>query len=159
MNSSENELGSRWLVAEGVAPGVGLRDMDDPEGPAYGNPASCGSPLYHCGSSDNGGVHINSGVPNKAFTLMVDGGSFNGVTVTGIGLDKAVAVQYRALTSYLSVYSNFVDDYEALLASCRDLRNKPLTSADPETGGLALSRSRSRRRTAPRSKTRSTPSR
>jgi bacillolysin len=139
MNSSENEPNSRWLVAEGVAPGVGLRDMDDPEGPAYGNPASCGSSLYFCGSSDNGGVHTNSGVPNKAFTLMVDGGSLNGVSVSGIGLDKAVAVQFRALTSYLSVYSNFVDDYEALLASCRDLRNKKLLSADPETGGLALS--------------------
>jgi hypothetical protein len=46
-----------------------------------------------------------------------------------------VAIQYRALTSYLSVYSNFVDDYEALLASCRDLRNKRLRSPDPETGG------------------------
>jgi bacillolysin len=139
MNTSENEPNSRWLLAEGVAPGVGLRDMDDPEGPAYGNPASCGSALYYCGSSDHGGVHTNSGVPNKAFTLMVDGGSLNGVSVTGIGLDKAVAVQYRAPTSYRSVYSNFVDDYEALLGACRDLRNKRLRSADPETGGFALS--------------------
>ena len=135
LNTSENEPNSRWLLAEGIAPGVGLRDMDDPEGPAYGNPASCGSELYFCGSSDSGGVHTNSGVPNKAYTLMVDGGSLNGVTVTGIGLTKAAAIQYRALTGYLTVYSNFVDDYEALQASCRDLRNKRLYDADPETGG------------------------
>jgi hypothetical protein len=36
------------------------------------------------------------------------------------------------------VYSNFVDDYEALQASCRDLRNKRLTDPDPETGGGVL---------------------
>ena len=34
-------------------------------------------------TSDNGGVHTNSGVNNKAAYLMVDGGTFNGQTVTG----------------------------------------------------------------------------
>ena len=45
---------------------------------------------YYCGTGDNGGVHTNSGVANKAFALMVDGGSFNGYTVDAIGLDQAV---------------------------------------------------------------------
>jgi bacillolysin len=39
--------------------------------------------IYSCGIADNGGVHYNSGVPNKAFTLLVDGGSLNGITVRG----------------------------------------------------------------------------
>jgi Zn-dependent metalloprotease len=135
MNSSENEPGEEWRVGEGIVPG-GLRDMRNP--PTFGDPDSCTSPNYHCAASDSGGVHTNSGVPNKAFVLMVEGGTHNGVTVSGIGLAKASAIQYRALTRYLSVYSNFVDDYEALQASCRDLRNKRITDPDPETGGGAV---------------------
>jgi bacillolysin len=135
LNSSENEPGEEWRVGEGIAPG-GLRDMRNPQ--TFGDPDSCTSPSYHCAASDSGGVHTNSGVPNKAYVLMVEGGTHNGVAVSGIGLAKASAVQYRALTSYLSVYSNFVDDYEALQASCRDLRNRRLTDPDPETGGGVL---------------------
>jgi Zn-dependent metalloprotease len=135
MNSSENEPGEEWRIGEGIVPG-GLRDMRNPQ--TFGDPDSCTSPSYHCAASDSGGVHTNSGVPNKAFVLMVEGGTHNGVTVSGIGLAKASAVQYRALTRYLGVYSNFVDDYEALQASCRDLRNKRLTDPDPETGGGVL---------------------
>jgi bacillolysin len=137
LNSSENEANSRWKIGEGIAP-VGLRDMANPENVAYMNPEDCSSDLYFCGSDDNGGVHYNSGVPNKAFVLMVDGGALNGVTVGKVGLNKSVAVQYRALTHYLSVYSNFVDDYEALQGACADLVGKALRSPDPETGGYTL---------------------
>ncbi|HEV8524457.1 MAG TPA: M4 family metallopeptidase [Terriglobales bacterium] len=132
MNSSENEAGSRWQIGEGIAPG-GLRNMQDPT--IFGDPDATSSPNYSCSASDNGGVHINSGVPNKAYALMVDGGTHNGIAVTGIGLTRASAVEYRANTGYLGVYSSFVDDNEALLASCRDLRNKRLRDPDPETGG------------------------
>ncbi|MDP9310343.1 MAG: M4 family metallopeptidase [Chloroflexota bacterium] len=138
LNSQENELDSRWLIGEGIAPAVALRDMEDPESLPWQNPATCGSRFYSCSTSDSGGVHTNSGVPNKAFVLMVDGGSFNGRTVKGIGLNKSVAIQYHTLSRYLTPYSNFTDDYEALLASCRDLTNKRIYDADPETGGAAL---------------------
>jgi Zn-dependent metalloprotease len=138
LNTSENEPGQEWLIGEGIAPLVGLRNMRDPSAEPWRDPDRCGSPNYHCAASDSGGVHTNSGVPNKAFYLMVEGGTFNGVTVTGIGLAKASAVQYRTLTRYLTVYSNFVDAYEALQASCRDLRNKRITDPDPETGGGVL---------------------
>lgn len=131
MNSGEN-TGGRWVIGEDFLPG-GIRDMSNPG--AFGDPDACGSPNYHCEASDNGGVHTNSGVPNKAYALMVDGGTHNGVAVTGIGLNKAAAIQYRALTRYLSVYSDFTDNYLALQAACRDLRNKWVNNADPETGG------------------------
>ena len=130
LNSSENT--QRWVIGEDFIPG-GIRDMSDPT--RFGDPDSCTSPNYHCASSDSGGVHINSGVPNKAYYLMVDGGTHNGITVTGIGLNKAAAIQYRALTRYLSVFSDFTDAYLALQSSCRDLRNKYVNNADPETGG------------------------
>lgn len=132
LNSSENEAGSRWQIGEGIVPG-GLRNMQNPT--VFGDPDSTDSPNYSCAASDNGGVHINSGVPNKAYALMVDGGTHNGITVTGIGLTRASAVQYRTNSRYLGVYSSFVDNNEALLASCRDLRNKRLRDPDPETGG------------------------
>ena len=43
-----------------------------------------------------GGVHTNSGVPNHAFALLVDGGSYNGQTISPIGLTKAAHIYYRA---------------------------------------------------------------
>jgi bacillolysin len=132
LNVSENEAGSRWQIGEGIAPG-GLRNMYDPS--VFGDPKSTDDPNYTCAASDNGGVHANSGVPNRAYAWMVDGGTDNGITVQGIGLTRASAVEYRANTGYLGVYSNFADDHEALLASCRDLRNKRLRDPDPETGG------------------------
>jgi bacillolysin len=131
LNSSEN-TGGRWVIGEDFLPG-GIRDMSNP--PRFGDPDSCSSQFFSCGSADNGGVHTNSGVPNKAYQLMVDGGTLNGVTVSGIGINRAAAIEFRALTNYLSVYSDFGDDYLALQAACRDLRNRYVNNADPETGG------------------------
>lgn len=133
LNESENEPDSRWLIGEGI-PALGpIRDMSDPT--VFGDPDATTSPNYTCAAGDNGGVHSNSGVPNKLYFLLADGGTHNGVTVNGLGLTKAAAIEYRALTRYLGRLSNFADDAEALLASCRDLRNKRLRDADPETGG------------------------
>lgn len=133
LNDSENEPGSRWQIGEGIV-GLGpIRDMSQPT--LFGDPDATDSPNYTCSASDNGGVHSNSGVPNKAYALMVDGGTLNDIVVSGIGLTRASAIEYRALTRYLGVYSNFADDSEALLASCRELRNKRLRDPDPETGG------------------------
>lgn len=98
----------RWSMGEDI-PGIGaIRNMQDPT--IFGDPDKVTSANYFCGSSDNGGVHSNSGVPNHAFALMVDGGSFNGQTVTGIGLDKASAIQYRTLSSKLGQSSSMLDN-------------------------------------------------
>ncbi|MDT2243076.1 M4 family metallopeptidase [Paenibacillus larvae] len=59
------------------------------------------------GPFDNGGVHINSGINNKAFYLLAEGGTHRGVTVSGIGRDEAVEIYYHALTHYLTPYANF----------------------------------------------------
>lgn len=77
---------------------------------------------FRCSSViDQGGVHTNSGVPNHAYALMVDGGTYNGFTITGLGLTKAGKIQYRALTRYLVSGAKFLDDYLALQQSCTDL--------------------------------------
>lgn len=65
----------------------------------------------YTGSQDNGGVHINSGIPNKAFQLFAD----------AITKDKAEQVYYRALDLYLLKSSNFVDCRNAIVQAADDL--------------------------------------
>ncbi len=115
----------RWQLGEDV-PGIGaIRNMMTPT--LFNDPGKVSDSQFFCsttvlrGSDDNGGVHINSGVPNHAYALMVDGGSYNGQTITGIGLAKAGKIQYRALTQYLTSASNFLDNYNALKQACSDL--------------------------------------
>lgn len=110
---------TRWVVGEDLAGRTGIRDMMNPG--RYGDPARVKDAAYFCGTQDNGGVHTNSGVPNHAYALMVDGGSFNGYAITGIGLTKAGLIQYRALNRYLTSTSNFLSTYNALIQSCSDL--------------------------------------
>jgi len=98
------------------------------------NPKSVGDPDTYLGenwipttsSFDNGGVHINSSVPNKWFYLMCQGGE--GVNdndyaynVTAIGMDKAEQIAYLTLTEYLSPTSKFIDAYNGSLEAAADL--------------------------------------
>jgi bacillolysin len=109
----------RWKMGEDLAIGA-IRDMMNPW--TYGNPGKVSDWQWQTDqNSDAGGVHTNSGVPNLAFALMVDGGAFNGRTVTAIGLQAAAKIQYRALTRYLTSGANFLDNYKALLQACQDL--------------------------------------
>jgi hypothetical protein len=70
---------------------------------------------------DQGGVHINSGIPNKAAYLIAQGGTFNGVTVTGIGRNAMGAIYYRTLTQYLTPATNFIGARNASIQACADL--------------------------------------
>lgn len=121
-----------WTLGEGSALGI-IRDMSNP--PAYAQPDKVSSFIYNCsaGNSDGdyGGVHINSGVTNKAAYLMADGGSFNNYTITGIGRKKMELIEYRALTTKLTSGSDFTDNYNAINTSCQELINtNGITSAD-----------------------------
>ena len=115
----------RWLVAEdSSAFGGAIRDMWNPE--CLSDPGSVFSNRYYCSDGDNGGVHINSGVPNHAFALLVDGGSANGIEVAAIGVTRAAHIYWRAMTQYQLPLSDFRDHADALAASCQDLLNAPL---------------------------------
>lgn len=116
-----DEPADRWLLAEDLPVFGPIRDMLDPTN--ANDPGKTSDPQYVCQDpgQDAGGVHSNSGVPNHAFALMVDGGTYNGVTVNGIGIDKAGRIQYRALSQYLVSSSNFMDACDALAQSCQDL--------------------------------------
>lgn len=126
----------RWLLSEGsTAFGGAIRDMWNPT--CYGDPGKVSDAEYQCDPADHGGVHGNSGVPNHAYALLVDGGTYNGKTVNGLGLDKAAAIYYRSLTAYLTSTSDFVDQADALEASCADLTGKPIKKLTLEPGATA----------------------
>ena len=127
-NTQPYPNGQRWLVGEDLGQEVQellLRDMYDPD--RLADPGKVSSTNYACGTDDGGGVHTNSGVPNHAYALIVDGtqfapgGSYNGQTITGIGMTKAAAIYFRAESVYQTPTTDFPVHAIALQTSCSDL--------------------------------------
>jgi len=111
---------ARWRMGEdATAFGGAIRDMYDPT--CNGHPGKVSDNNYHCTTGDNGGVHINSGVNNHLYMLLVDGGIYNGQTVTAIGFTKAAHIFWRAQSVYLTNSSDFTDQANALEMACQDL--------------------------------------
>jgi len=111
-------------VVRGIRPGVlnGHRSMADPA--LYGDPDHY-SRRYR-GSDDDGGVHINSGIPNHAFYLAIEGGTnrTSGLTVQGVGATNREQIEkvfYRAFTLLMPASSNFSTARAATLQAARDL--------------------------------------
>lgn len=109
-----------WLIGEGIfLPGVharALRDMAAP-GTAYDDPALGADPQvghlddYVETTDDNGGVHINSGIPNRAFQLAATG-------IGGSSWEGAGRVWYDALTGgAVGVETDFAGFAAATVAS------------------------------------------
>lgn len=98
-----------WIIGAGLfAPavsGIGIRSMKEP-GTAYNDPVLGKDPQpghmrdYVNTSQDNGGVHINSGIPNRAFYLTA-------YELGGNAWEKAGQIWYAALSSRLNSTSNF----------------------------------------------------
>jgi Zn-dependent metalloprotease/uncharacterized protein Usg len=105
----------KWLMGEDLSIGA-IRSMKNP--PTYGDPDRIWSTYYYCGECDNGGVHGNSGVGNKAAYLMTDGGTFNGITATGLGIAKVAKIFYEAQTNLLISSSDYEDLANALYQAC-----------------------------------------
>ncbi len=108
----------RWLMGEDLPIGA-IRSMSDPT--IYGDPDRIGSSNYWCNTGDGGGVHINSGVSNKAAFLITDGGVFNGKTVVGLGITKAAKIYYEVQTNLLTSAGDFADLYNGLQQACLNL--------------------------------------
>jgi Zn-dependent metalloprotease len=81
----------------------------------------------YTGSSDNGGVHINSGIANHWFYLLSQGGQHHdsayrsGYAVTGIGITDAHAIWYSALTNYMTSSTDFSGARTATESACTGL--------------------------------------
>jgi bacillolysin len=112
--------GVRWLLGEDIPPGTGaIRNMQNP--PALGSPDKMTSTSYYLGADDNGGVHFNSGINNKAAFLMVDGGTFNGQTIAALGIPKVAKIYYEAQTHLLTSGADYADLQTALFQACTNL--------------------------------------
>jgi Zn-dependent metalloprotease len=100
-----------WLIGEGLFTpnirGVALRSMKAP-GTAYNDPLIGRDPQpahmknFVKTTSDNGGVHINSGIPNKAFYETA-------IALGGRAWEKAGKIWYRTLIDKIQPLTNFAE--------------------------------------------------
>lgn len=119
----------RWKLGEDITGLGAIRDMKNP--PNFQQPDSMESSYYYGGSEDNGGVHTNSGVNNKAAYLITDGGTFNGQTVSGLGIDKTAKIYYEVQRNLLTSASDYQNLATDLPQACNDLvGTSGITSSD-----------------------------
>lgn len=98
-----------WLIGKGIftkkVNGVALRSMKEP-GTAYNDPVIGKDPQpghmdnFYPGKEDNSGVHINSGIPNRAFYLTA-------LELGGYAWEKAGKIWYITLRDRLRENSDF----------------------------------------------------
>ncbi|MGH7927384.1 MAG: M4 family metallopeptidase, partial [Candidatus Binatia bacterium] len=126
-NSHQDADSADWLIGDEIMGpalyGEALRSMKSP-GTAYDNTLMGKDPQpdhmtdYYSGPDDNQGVHINSGIPNRAFYL----------TAMEIGTDKTAEIWYHALQN-LWPTANFNDAAAVVANSARVLTNSGVTPA------------------------------
>lgn len=132
----------RWMIGEdGTAFGEPLRDMWKPscKSGLFTHPDKMADYVCLDLSLDVGGVHINSGIPNHLYALLVDGGEFNGQTIQGIGFTKAAHIFWRTQSEYLTRTSDFEDLATALVAAAQDLLAVKLNKLSTATANAVLS--------------------
>ncbi len=113
-----------WTLGESVVkttafPSGALRSLSNPNqggtrDPGY-QPKTMGQYAFlnDTEEEDNGGVHINSGIPNYAFYLFASNPK--------IGLENAGKIYYKALTTYLTRQSQFLDLRLAVVQASKEL--------------------------------------
>ena len=119
---------SNWLLGEDctIAEPQYLRNMENPHlglGANSDHPAQPAHMIEYLdvpSDIDNGGVHINSGIPNRAAYLIAEGLTNEGLG-TSIGRKAMGRIYYRALTQYLTPTSQFIEARYAITQSAEDL--------------------------------------
>ena len=118
-----------WYMGENAEiSGNGFRSMSNPH--EFGDPDYYGTSdpywidVVGCTPSwlnDYCGVHTNSGVGNKWFYLLSDGGTHHGVTVGGIGVENAIKVAYRANAFYWNSNTDYHEGALGTISAADDL--------------------------------------
>ena len=120
----QSAIEASWLIGEGLftdqVQGTALRSMKAP-GTAYDDdvlgkdPQPDSMDSYVRTSADNGGVHINSGIPNRAFCLV-------SLALGGNAWDAPARIWYETLTGgTLRPTATFAAFARATAASAKDL--------------------------------------
>ena len=105
----QNSSQADWIMGSGLfkpkIKGLGLRSLKQP-GTAYDDPRLGKDPQpahmdeYYNGPEDNGGVHINSGIPNYAFYLAAS-------AIGGYAWERIGRIWYLTLRDSLRWDANF----------------------------------------------------
>lgn len=113
---------ANWLIGEEILgkdiQGAALRSMEAP-GLAYDDPLLGKDPQpYHMDfyldtSTDNGGVHINSGIPNHAFYLLAQ-------YLGGFAWEKAGLIWYKTLQRINNPMATFAEWADLTVEVARD---------------------------------------
>ncbi len=112
---------SNWTVGDGcVKNGPYLRNLANPALGRSPQPTKMSEYQQLPQTKDNGGVHVNSGIPNRAAYLIAEGLSAEGLG-TSIGREHTQKIYYRALTTYLLQSSQFIDARRATIKAAQDL--------------------------------------
>jgi Zn-dependent metalloprotease len=132
----------RWLMGEETIIGM-LRDMHNPECADHpSHHRSAWYDLYWCFDENDGyGVHTNSGIMNKVFSTLADGGTQRQMQAShytpkapkyskGIGLTKALNLVFDAYAD-LTQFSDYQDLAVAMESQCELLKTgdiyRPIT--------------------------------
>lgn len=122
--NGQNALNADWLIGDKIIGpefnGIALRSMKNPGTAFEGDPQPDHMRNYKnmpvTKAGDYGGVHINSGIPNKAFYLVSK----------EIGTDNAAILWYTAWNDrqHLHAESQFKDAFEGILKAAQTLTNQ-----------------------------------
>ncbi|SCF50103.1 Zn-dependent metalloprotease [Streptomyces sp. LcepLS] len=128
--SNTDEDPGDYLIGEKIdinGDGSPLRYMDEPS-------KDGASRDYWSSDLGNTDVHYSSGPANHFFYLLSEGSgaktvngvsydspTYDGSTVTGIGIDKAAQVWFKALSEYMTSTTDYADAREATLSAAGDL--------------------------------------
>jgi bacillolysin len=121
-----------YLIGEDVVTAAVFGALDGIRSMA--NPALFGQPDHYSklvllppdDEHDNGGVHINSGIPNQAFYLAIEGGTnrTSGIRVQGVGASNREQIEkvfYRAFAQLMPSSANFSMARAITLRAAQDL--------------------------------------
>ncbi|MEX0746952.1 MAG: M4 family metallopeptidase [Rhodothermales bacterium] len=99
------------VMLEGM--GTALRSVEQPDDPDVLAPQPAHMDQYEVleAEEDHGGVHSNSGIPNRAA----------GLVIQALGRETTGQIYYRALTAYMSQRSQFGDARVALVQSAEEI--------------------------------------
>lgn len=116
---------STWDIGEDIMKAGGaLRSMSNPG--LYSQPAYYKGSYWYTGTSDNGGVHTNSGVLNYWYYLISAGKTgtnekSQSFAVTGLGLTDAAKITFRMESVYMTASSTYANARTYSIQAATDL--------------------------------------
>ena len=117
-----------WELGEDAFRPVALRNMANPRLGLFAQPDTYLGINWQdittappSRDNDQQGVHINSGVQNRWFSLLAAGGTLNGIAVQSIGIDNAARIAFMNMTRFMQFTSQYADARQGSISAARIL--------------------------------------